>query len=70
MGTFALRSPVRPNPIGSALVRLIRIDGSTLVVRGVDCLDDRIRQYRSISPVTETVEFWKISIAEPRLASG
>lgn len=40
IGTFALRSPVRPNPIGTSLVRLIRIDGGTLHVRGLDCLDD------------------------------
>ncbi|WP_299654515.1 tRNA (N6-threonylcarbamoyladenosine(37)-N6)-methyltransferase TrmO [uncultured Jannaschia sp.] len=39
IGTFALRSPVRPNPIGTALVRLLRIEGSTLIVRGLDCLD-------------------------------
>ena len=38
-GTFALRSPVRPNPIGSSLVRLVRREGATLVVRGLDCLD-------------------------------
>lgn len=39
VGTFALRSPVRPNPIGTALVALERIEGATLVVRGLDCLD-------------------------------
>jgi tRNA-Thr(GGU) m(6)t(6)A37 methyltransferase TsaA len=38
-GTFALRSPVRPNPIGTALVALIRREGPVLVVRGLDCLD-------------------------------
>lgn len=38
-GTFALRSPVRPNPIGTALVRLERREGPVLVVRGLDCLD-------------------------------
>jgi tRNA-Thr(GGU) m(6)t(6)A37 methyltransferase TsaA len=38
-GTFALRSPVRPNPIGTSLVKLERIEGSTLFVRGLDCLD-------------------------------
>jgi tRNA-Thr(GGU) m(6)t(6)A37 methyltransferase TsaA len=38
-GTFALRSPVRPNPIGTSLVRLVRIDGNVLTVRGLDCLD-------------------------------
>ena len=38
-GTFALRSPVRPNPIALATVELISIDGANLVVRNVDCLD-------------------------------
>ncbi|WP_101067992.1 tRNA (N6-threonylcarbamoyladenosine(37)-N6)-methyltransferase TrmO [Roseovarius salinarum] len=38
-GTFALRSPMRPNPIGSAIVTLVRRDGAVLVVRGLDCLD-------------------------------
>ena len=38
-GTFALRSPQRPNPIGTARVRLIGIDGPVLTVRGLDCLD-------------------------------
>ena len=38
-GTFALRSPVRPNPIGTSLVRLISIDGLTFSVRGLDCLN-------------------------------
>jgi tRNA (adenine37-N6)-methyltransferase len=38
-GTFALRSPIRPNPIGISLVRLLARDGSTLSVRGLDCLD-------------------------------
>jgi tRNA (adenine37-N6)-methyltransferase len=38
-GTFALRSPVRPNPIASSIVELVGIDGTTLQVRGLDCLD-------------------------------
>jgi tRNA-Thr(GGU) m(6)t(6)A37 methyltransferase TsaA len=38
-GTFALRSPVRPNPIGTSIVTLAGIEGSTLLVRGLDCLD-------------------------------
>lgn len=38
-GTFALRSPVRPNPIGVSRVRLIRQEGNTLIVKGLDCLD-------------------------------
>jgi tRNA-Thr(GGU) m(6)t(6)A37 methyltransferase TsaA len=39
LGTFALRSPVRPNPIGSSIVELIDVEGQVLRVRGLDCLD-------------------------------
>jgi tRNA-Thr(GGU) m(6)t(6)A37 methyltransferase TsaA len=38
-GTFALRSPARPNPIAMSVVRLIGIEGTTLSVVGLDCLD-------------------------------
>ena len=38
-GTFALRSPVRPNPIASSTVELVGVSGDTLQVRGLDCLD-------------------------------
>ena len=38
-GTFALRSPVRPNPIASSVVELVSVEGTTLHVRGLDCLD-------------------------------
>lgn len=38
-GSFALRSPVRPNPIASSLVELVAVDGTTLQVRGLDCID-------------------------------
>ena len=39
-GTFALRSPVRPNPIALSVARLIRIEGNNLSVIGIDCLDN------------------------------
>ena len=39
-GTFSLRSPVRPNPLGTSLVKLVGIEGSTVFVRGLDCLDE------------------------------
>ena len=38
-GTFALRSPARPNPIAMSVVKLLRIEGSNLIVSGLDCLD-------------------------------
>lgn len=39
LGTFALRSPVRPNPIALSRVALLGVEGNTLLVRGLDCLD-------------------------------
>ena len=38
-GTFALRSPVRPNPIATSIATLEGIDGANLTVRGLDCID-------------------------------
>jgi tRNA (Thr-GGU) A37 N-methylase len=38
-GTFALRSPHRPNPIGAAIAKIEGIIGNTVTVRGLDCLD-------------------------------
>ena len=39
-GTFSLRSPMRPNPIATSIVKLVAIEGSTILVRGLDCLDE------------------------------
>ena len=38
-GTFALRSPARPNPIAVSVAQLLRVVGNTLSVIGLDCLD-------------------------------
>jgi tRNA-Thr(GGU) m(6)t(6)A37 methyltransferase TsaA len=38
-GVFATRSPKRPNPIGLSVVRLVRVEGSTLQLEDVDVLD-------------------------------
>ena len=38
-GVFALRSPVRPNPIGLAVVELISVEGPRLTIRNIDCAD-------------------------------
>ena len=38
-GTFSLRSPVRPNPLGTAIVKLVAVEGNAVLVRGLDCLD-------------------------------
>jgi tRNA-Thr(GGU) m(6)t(6)A37 methyltransferase TsaA len=38
-GVFALRSPVRPNPIGLAVVELVSVEGLRLTIRNIDCVD-------------------------------
>jgi tRNA (adenine37-N6)-methyltransferase len=38
-GAFALRSPVRPNPIATSLARLVGLEPGVVLVRGLDCLD-------------------------------
>jgi tRNA-Thr(GGU) m(6)t(6)A37 methyltransferase TsaA len=38
-GVFALRSPARPNPIALSVVQLLGVEGMTLRVRCIDCLD-------------------------------
>jgi tRNA (adenine37-N6)-methyltransferase len=38
-GVFTTRSPRRPNPIGLTIVELLRREGPSLHVRGVDMLD-------------------------------
>jgi tRNA-Thr(GGU) m(6)t(6)A37 methyltransferase TsaA len=62
-GTFALRSPARPNPIALAVARLVRIEGNLLYVVGVDCLDNTplldIKPYfASTDSVPEAVVGW------------
>lgn len=38
-GVFSTRAPVRPNPISLTLVKLVRINGCTLTVKGLEALD-------------------------------
>ena len=38
-GVFAVRNPMRPNPIGVTEVELIRREGNSLYVRGLDAFD-------------------------------
>jgi tRNA-Thr(GGU) m(6)t(6)A37 methyltransferase TsaA len=38
-GTFALRSPNRPNPIATSVVDVVAVDVDAVTVRGLDCVD-------------------------------
>jgi tRNA-Thr(GGU) m(6)t(6)A37 methyltransferase TsaA len=62
-GTFALRSPARPNPIAMSVVKLLGIDGNKLTVVGLDCLDgtpllDIKPYFASIDSVPEATVGW------------
>jgi tRNA-Thr(GGU) m(6)t(6)A37 methyltransferase TsaA len=62
-GTFALRSPVRPNPIAASVVKLVGVEGPVLSVVGLDCLDgtpliDLKPYFASTDAVAEAVVGW------------
>ena len=62
-GTFALRSPARPNPIAMSEARLIRREENRLVVQGLDCLDgtallDIKPYFASTDSVPDAVAGW------------
>lgn len=68
-GVFATRSPRRPNPIGLTVVELLRREGRSLHVRGVDMLDRTpivdLKPYLSSIPVEKLRRGW-IAEAESR----
>lgn len=61
-GVFATRSPRRPNPIGLTVVRLLRREGCSLHVSGVDMLDGTpildIKPYLSSVPTEDLRRGW------------
>jgi tRNA-Thr(GGU) m(6)t(6)A37 methyltransferase TsaA len=68
-GVFATRSPRRPNPIGLTVVELLRREGTSLRVRGVDMLDGTpvldIKPYLSSVPPQKLLRGW-LAEAEER----
>ncbi len=68
-GVFATRSPKRPNPIGLTVVELLRRDGRSLHVRGVDMLEGTpildIKPYLSGIPAEKLRRGW-LADAETR----
>jgi tRNA-Thr(GGU) m(6)t(6)A37 methyltransferase TsaA len=68
-GVFASRAPTRPNPIGLSVVRLLKREGNSLHVRGVDMLDGTpildIKPYLSNVPESELKRGW-LAEAEAR----
>jgi len=70
-GVFATRSPRRPNPIGLTVVELLRREGASLYVRGMDMLDGTpildIKPYLSSIPAEQLRRGW-LAEAEMRKA--
>jgi tRNA-Thr(GGU) m(6)t(6)A37 methyltransferase TsaA len=61
-GTFSLRSPVRPNPIAASVARLIKRQGRTLSVIGLDCRDG--------TPLVDIKPYYASLDAEPQAVIG
>jgi len=61
-GVFATRSPRRPNPIGLTVVELLRREGQSLHVHGIDMLDGTpildIKPYLSNIPQEKLRRGW------------
>jgi tRNA-Thr(GGU) m(6)t(6)A37 methyltransferase TsaA len=71
-GVFATRSPYRPNPIALTVVELLRRDGTSLHVHGVDMLNGTpildIKPYMSSVPAESLRRGW-LEEAEKRRAA-
>jgi tRNA-Thr(GGU) m(6)t(6)A37 methyltransferase TsaA len=61
-GTFALRSPARPNPIALSVVRFLGVEGTRISVVGLDCLDNTplldIKPYLAAEAVPDARVEW------------
>ena len=62
VGTFASRSPYRPNPIGLSCVRLLKIEGLTLFVDEADLLNE--------TPVLDIKPYIPMADAFPEAKAG
>jgi len=71
-GVFSTRAPHRPNPLGLSALRLEKIDGLTLTVRGVDLLDGT--PVLDIKPYVAYTDAWPDSrsgwLADPAPRGG
>jgi tRNA-Thr(GGU) m(6)t(6)A37 methyltransferase TsaA len=61
-GTFALRSPVRPNPIALSVARLLKVEGARLSIVGIDCLDN--------TPLVDLKPYFPSTDAKPDAVVG
>ena len=69
-GVFSTRAPGRPNPIGLSIVELVRREGTTLHIKGVDILDGTplldIKPYVGrFDCIKDTIDGWHREVDEP-----
>jgi tRNA-Thr(GGU) m(6)t(6)A37 methyltransferase TsaA len=73
-GVFATRSPLRPNPLGLTVVRLLRCEGNRLHVQGVDMVDGTpildIKPYLTSVPQSELKRGWLAEAEERSQSAG
>lgn len=55
MGVFSICSPVRPNPLGMSVVEVLRVDGCTIHIKGLDMRDGT--PVLDIKPMTERTTY-------------
>jgi tRNA-Thr(GGU) m(6)t(6)A37 methyltransferase TsaA len=55
VGVFASRSPRRPNRLGLTLVEFVRMEGRTVVVRGLDAFDGS--PVYDVKPYEEEIDY-------------
>ncbi|MBX3461414.1 MAG: tRNA (N6-threonylcarbamoyladenosine(37)-N6)-methyltransferase TrmO [Planctomycetes bacterium] len=61
-GLFATRSPHRPNPVAISALKLLKVEGRTLHVRGIDLLDG--------TPVLDIKPYVPYADAHPNAKAG
>jgi len=71
VGVFAQRTKFRPNPIGVTPVRLVSIEGNTLIVTGLDAMDGTpVLDVKPFIPEFDSVEKSKRADWVPEMLKG
>jgi len=71
VGVFAQRTKFRPNPIGVTPVRLVAIEGNTLIVTGLDAMDGTpVLDVKPYIPQFDGVENSKGAAWVPEMLKG
>lgn len=65
VGIFACRCPARPNPVGCTTVKLIGVENNTLIVQGLDAVDETpIIDIKPVTPQYDCVAMDEVRVPE------